>query len=214
MKRIIVLCCVIAFLSAGTWIDPSPSDGQPPGLQKQRKMPPGLEKGGKVPPGFSEGKKAGWEGNYPPGWDQKSESERLEWRHRVREGRENISRAARERGMTEAEAESAANSYEERVRRGEDLQEAEGDIRERVRRGERIRDRSDSVMEETVRPMEGEDSGRDARPWTKGSGQKEMPLDPWSKDPGQVRDKTAIPPDPLDAQQHKDQMERLRNPEN
>lgn len=107
---------------------------------------------------------------YPPGWDRKSESERQEWRQRVDEGRENISRTARERGMTQGEAESAADAYEERVRRGEDTREAEGAIRERVRRGERIRDRPDSVIEETLSPPAEEGGDRDGRPRRRGGG--------------------------------------------
>ena len=41
--------------------------------------PKGLEKKGKVPKGFSQGEKAGWDGEYPKGWDKFTEEEKEEW---------------------------------------------------------------------------------------------------------------------------------------
>ena len=39
--------------------------------------PPGLEKQGKIPHGFSEGQKEGWDNGYPPGWDKKSNKQKI-----------------------------------------------------------------------------------------------------------------------------------------
>ncbi|HET57038.1 MAG TPA: hypothetical protein ENN35_01175 [Deltaproteobacteria bacterium] len=134
-------------------------------------QPPGLEKQGKTPPGFSEGKKAGWEGNYPPGWEQKSSQERERWSERVREGRERVSRSARDQGFSNDEAESAADDYERAVRGGIDPDEGESIVEEELGRGKRGRGLSDAVDEkaagklpeksrsEQVRPERGNDAG-------------------------------------------------------
>ncbi len=116
-------------------------------------QPPGLEKQGKTPPGFSEGKKTGWEGEYPPGWERKTPQEQEQWRERVREGKERVTRLSRERGLTEQQARSAADAYERAVRRGIDPAEGEDVVEEQVRRGRRGPDLDDSIAEETDRRL-------------------------------------------------------------
>lgn len=139
----------------------------PPGQDRERGVPPGLERQEKTPAGFDEGRKTGWETQTPPGWQQKSEQERQAWKDRVRDGRENISRSAREQGLDEEEAQSAADAFEKRVRRGMDPEEGESVVRERIRRGDRGRALSETIdedVEELQRPREEQTEPREERP--------------------------------------------------
>ncbi|OPL11671.1 MAG: hypothetical protein AVO39_04970 [delta proteobacterium MLS_D] len=160
MKKII-MTGVVSTLLCGFFVCAIIASAQPPGLEKQ----------GKTPPGFSEGQKAGWEGRYPPGWEHKSSQEQEMWRDRVREGRERVSRSARNQGFSNEEAESAADDYERAIRKGIDPDEGESMVKEELGRGKRGRGLSDAVDEkaagrlpeknrsEQVRPEREEDAG-------------------------------------------------------
>lgn len=177
MKYFSVLLTLTVFLCMGIVSSPFSAEAQPRGLERERQVPPGhdrqdgippgLEREGKIPPGFDRGRKTGWEQEYPPGWQQKSEQERQTWRERVKSGREDISRTAREKGLSEDEAQWAADAYERRVRRGMDPEESESAVRERIRRGERGLDLTESVdddVEQFFRSREEQEEAPGRRP--------------------------------------------------
>ncbi len=177
MKFISVLLTLTMFICMVTVSLPFLAEAQPPGLEKkdqvppghdkQEGIPPGLEREGKTPPGFSEGRKAGWEDEYPPGWQQKSEQERQSWRETLRSGRENISSTAREKGLSEDEAQWVADAYEWFVRRGIDPEESESVVRERIQQGERGRELLESMEDDAehfFRPRDEQDEPSGRRP--------------------------------------------------
>lgn len=142
MKNIVIMLSLGAFLLINAALLPVMAEAQPPGLEKQEK----------IPPGFTEGRKAGWDGENPPGWDQMGEQERHEWSRHVREGRKHIANTARKQGMTEEEAKAAADDYEWGVRKGQDPKEAESRMKEKMHRGEKWGEVSDSISEEQETP--------------------------------------------------------------
>jgi hypothetical protein len=111
--------------------------------------PPGLMKQGKIPPGFSHGKKVGWQNGYPPGWDNKSEIEKGQWKQAVKKGRDGVSNGAKEKGWSAKEAESAADDFERAARIGLDPEEAERLVKDKMTRGMKGVELSVSVAEET-----------------------------------------------------------------
>ncbi len=97
-------------------------------------QPHGLEKKGKIPHGFTQGKKAGWQNQYPPGWDQKSKKEKKKWKDAVHKGRENVLKAAKKKGMTKQEMEAAADDFEKAARKGLDPGESESLVKDKIKK--------------------------------------------------------------------------------
>jgi len=116
--------------------------------------PKGLEKQGKIPHGFTQGKKTGWQNEYPPGWDQKSEKEKQNWKDTVQKGRDNVSKSAKEKGMMEEEIKSVADDFEKAARKGIDPVESESIVIAKIKEGLKGKDLSDSVSEETKKRLE------------------------------------------------------------
>ena len=79
------------------------------------------------------GKKTGWQNDYPPGWDQKSDNEKQYWKDQVQKGRERISKAAKNKGMSEEEAKSAADDFDKAARKGLDPNKSESLVKDKIK---------------------------------------------------------------------------------
>jgi hypothetical protein len=111
--------------------------------------PPGLTKKGKIPPGFSKGKKVGWQNEYPPGWDKKSEMEQGQWHEFVRKGRDGILKVAEENGLSAEEALFAADDFEKAARKGLVFEEAERLVNDMITKGKKGNELSALAAEQT-----------------------------------------------------------------
>ena len=120
-------------------------------------VPPGLAKKNKVPPGFSHGKKKGWQNDYPPGWDQKSEKEKVEWHKAVKKGRDRVSEAAKKRGMSKEDRDAAADEFQKAVRKGLDPDDAESVVKDKIGKGKKGKDLADAVADETEKRLKEKD---------------------------------------------------------
>lgn len=141
----------------------------------QAEQPPGLEKKGKVPPGFSKGEKAGWQNEYPPGWDKKNEKEKKEWKDAVKKGRDKVLKAATEKGLSKEEAESAADDFEKGARKGLSPEECESLVKDKIKQGKKGKELSDALAEETGKGHEDKDkkeNGKKQKGKGKGRGKK------------------------------------------
>lgn len=156
MKRLVVILGLAALVATA-------------GGVSLAELPPGLAKEGKVPPGFSHGKKTGWQNEYPPGWDKKSEKERDQWKQAVKKGRDRVSKDAKEKGMRDEDADSAANDFEKAARKGLDPEEAEFLVKDKIKKGKKGKELSDTAAEKPEKRLQ--EKNRKAKK-EKGKGKK------------------------------------------
>ena len=145
MSRLILLICVTVFVGVSTDL----LAGGPPGLAKK----------GKTPPGFSQGKKSGWQDEYPPGWDKKSQKEQDQWKQSVRRGRGNVSKVAEENGLTIEEVIIAADAFEKAMRKGLTFEDAEFLVLDLLKNGLKGESLSASAAKEVDRLL-----GKEGKP--------------------------------------------------
>jgi hypothetical protein len=111
--------------------------------------PPGLQKQGRIPPGFSHGRKMGWQNEYPPGWEKKTEVEKNQWKQGMKKGRDSVLEKAREKGFNPQEVNSAADDFEWAARMGLNPEEAERVVKDKMAKGKKGKALSISAAEET-----------------------------------------------------------------
>jgi len=140
MTRSVLLCGIVAVLASFTSV--SLAD-----------VPPGLEKKDKVPPGFSEGKKTGWRNQYPPGWDKLDVKGQAKWQQAVKLGRDRLKKHCKEIGVSESDAESAADDFEKAAREGLTPEESESLVRANIAEKKRGKVLSDEVAVETQKRL-------------------------------------------------------------
>jgi hypothetical protein len=141
MRKSILVLCIVAFAITSTFMTAS---GQPSGLEKK----------GKIPSGFSQGEKSGWQDEFPPGWDKKRDKEKNSWYKDIQKRRNNIVKAAKKKGMSDSEAESAANDFEKAARKGVDAKKAENLVKNNIKKGKKADEMSRSVAEESGKIIE------------------------------------------------------------
>jgi hypothetical protein len=119
--------------------------------------PPGLEKKNKVPAGFEQGNKEGWQDQFPPGWDQKSDADKEKWKEAVKQGREKVAKAAKDKGLSDDEANAAADDFEKAARQGVDPADGEAIVKEKIGKGKKGKDLADDVAAEVEGKLKGKD---------------------------------------------------------
>jgi hypothetical protein len=134
--------------------------------------PTGLEEKGKVPTGFNQGEKSGWENEYPPGWEHRSEQEKQQWEDAVKNGKKRIAEDAKKKGMSKQEAESAADDFEKAARKGTDVKEGESIVKDNIKKGKKGKELSYSVAEESEKRLKGKDKQMKEKGKRSGKGKK------------------------------------------
>lgn len=141
MRKSIAMACIVAFAFTAGSLSVS---GQPSGSEDK----------GKVPSGFSQGEKAGWQNEYPPGWENKSEKEKKNWNDDVQKRKKNVLKAAKKKGISESEAGSVADDFEKATRKGLEAKKAEAIVKGKIKKGEKGQELSESVAEESEKIIE------------------------------------------------------------
>ena len=93
------------------------------------------KKDGDRPHGWDQGKKKGWHDEYPPGWSKKSDKEKAKWRADVEDAKEQVGKAADDKGVTENEKSRLKEAIERICRSGKDIKKSTGVVMEELKKG-------------------------------------------------------------------------------
>lgn len=113
----------------------------------QQSNAPGAK--GNVPSGFSQGEKQGWQSEFPPGWENKSEKEKKRWNDDVQKRKKNVLKAAKKKGLSEAESQAAADDFEKSARKGVAAKKAEAVVKKHLKKSRNAQELSASVAQES-----------------------------------------------------------------
>lgn len=133
---------ILAALVAGIFClsELSAGEGKGKGRDKDKKDQDDQEEHGhkgkdKRPPGWSKGNKTGWRGEFPPGWEKKSDKDKNKWHEDYEEAIEKVGKESDKRKIEPEKRDRLQEAVERTIRKGKEAKKAAEDVIDALKDG-------------------------------------------------------------------------------